>query len=372
MFARYFTLILTIAVLSLPVFAQNLLEQPESVVYDLAENRYLVSNYESGNIVQIDSNEVQSYYSTQFAGHGLVGMHILGDKLYVSVNAGPQAGVAELDLATGDLIRLYNISYNGLLNDITSDANGYVYVTDYWDSKLFKIYPEENIYTMFASSNLNYPNGICYDPVGNRLLVCSNTGPGIPILSVSVEDSSVVILTPSGLDGMDGITMDSENNIYVSEWTNNTVCRYNYALTSGPIVVSSGHNAPADIYFDQHNSILCVPNFYENTVDFVPMPGSDVEDKKQGHLLPSKLQLKSYPNPFNQRVALDFMLPAAADINLKIYDITGREVEALGSGYWASGRHCVPWDASGQSSGVYFARLSSGLYSETEKLILLK
>ena len=42
--------------------AQNLLNRPESVVFDSVYNRYLVSNWTNGSIVQIDSNGVQDYF----------------------------------------------------------------------------------------------------------------------------------------------------------------------------------------------------------------------------------------------------------------------------------------------------------------------
>jgi len=80
-----------------------------------------------------------------------------------------------------------------------------------------------------------------------------------------------------------------------------------------------------------------------------------------------------YPNPFNQRLALDFTLPEAADIQLAVYDIQGREIQALGAGHWASGKHSVVWDASGQASGVYFVRLSeAGGLSSVRKVVLMK
>ena len=44
--------------------AQNLLNQPESVVFDSVRNRYLVSNAATGHVVAIDSNGEHSYFIT--------------------------------------------------------------------------------------------------------------------------------------------------------------------------------------------------------------------------------------------------------------------------------------------------------------------
>ena len=79
-----------------------------------------------------------------------------------------------------------------------------------------------------------------------------------------------------------------------------------------------------------------------------------------------------YPNPFNQRVALDYMLPSAGDIRLVVYDITGREVRVLQATPLQAGYHEVVWDASGQASGVYFVRLEAGDFMQTRKILLVK
>jgi len=83
--------------------------------------------------------------------------------------------------------------------------------------------------------------------------------------------------------------------------------------------------------------------------------------------------LKVYPNPFNQRLALDFTLPAAADIRLAVYDVLGREIQVLGIGHWASGKHIVVWDAESVGSGVYFIQLMvDGRWPMVEKVVLMK
>jgi hypothetical protein len=76
-----------------------------------------------------------------------------------------------------------------------------------------------------------------------------------------------------------------------------------------------------------------------------------------------------YPNPFNSSVAISFQLLAASEVELKIYDISGREVAALGTGRWALGEHSVVWDANGMPSGIYFVRLTA---NSVQKVVLMK
>ena len=93
----------------------------------------------------------------------------------------------------------------------------------------------------------------------------------------------------------------------------------------------------------------------------------------QNDIQPTELYLHPpYPNPFNQRVALEYMLPAAANVHLAVYDITGREVATLVTGHLSLGEHSVVWDAEGMASGVYFVRLQARKFTQTRKILLVK
>jgi len=89
--------------------------------------------------------------------------------------------------------------------------------------------------------------------------------------------------------------------------------------------------------------------------------------------IPSTFDLaQNYPNPFNPSTTISFDLPAAATVQLTVYNQLGQEVARLVSGYREAGTHAVVWDASGVASGVYFYRISAGQYTGTRQLILLK
>jgi len=82
--------------------------------------------------------------------------------------------------------------------------------------------------------------------------------------------------------------------------------------------------------------------------------------------------LGNYPNPFNASTAIKYVLPAAADVKVEIFDMLGRKVEVLTDENQQPGPHSVVWNASAQSSGVYFYRISAGDYSQTMRMTLLK
>jgi mannan endo-1,4-beta-mannosidase len=82
---------------------------------------------------------------------------------------------------------------------------------------------------------------------------------------------------------------------------------------------------------------------------------------------------QNYPNPFNPSTDLRFDLPEPATVSLAVYDVLGRKVAELVSGHRNAGHHVVVWDASGQSSGVYFARFTAvNQEKKTEHLQLRK
>jgi hypothetical protein len=81
---------------------------------------------------------------------------------------------------------------------------------------------------------------------------------------------------------------------------------------------------------------------------------------------------QNYPNPFNPSTTIEYELPQESYVELKVFDILGREVETLVHGKEMPGVHRVPWRAVDFSSGVYFYRLTVGSVIVTKKLLLLR
>jgi flagellar hook assembly protein FlgD len=77
---------------------------------------------------------------------------------------------------------------------------------------------------------------------------------------------------------------------------------------------------------------------------------------------PSAFVLQSYPNPFNAATRIDFALPQDAEVQLSVFDLTGREVQQLLAGERAAGNYRALWNGKNREgvelgSGVYFLRL---------------
>jgi len=78
------------------------------------------------------------------------------------------------------------------------------------------------------------------------------------------------------------------------------------------------------------------------------------------------------PNPFNPATRIGYYIPKDANVSVSIYDVSGRLVERLVNERQPAGDHSVEWNASKESSGIYFCRFESNGFVETRKLILLK
>jgi len=89
--------------------------------------------------------------------------------------------------------------------------------------------------------------------------------------------------------------------------------------------------------------------------------------------LPDEFSFNSpYPNPFNPSTKLQFGLPNAASVELTIWDVSGRLVEAVDLGQLNTGQHQYHFEAGSLAGGIYIAKLTAGQFSATQKLVLLR
>ena len=80
----------------------------------------------------------------------------------------------------------------------------------------------------------------------------------------------------------------------------------------------------------------------------------------------------AYPNPFNSSTMINFTLPVAGDVSLRLYSSSGRSVSTLYEGYRLAGMHECILDAGGLSSGVYYISVSSSGISNYQPINLIK
>ena len=81
---------------------------------------------------------------------------------------------------------------------------------------------------------------------------------------------------------------------------------------------------------------------------------------------------QNYPNPFNPTTSINYQLPEATNVTLKIYNTLGQEVATLVDGWVEAGYHTVTWNAFSVPSGVYIYRMKAGSFTKTARMVLLK
>ena len=95
-------------------------------------------------------------------------------------------------------------------------------------------------------------------------------------------------------------------------------------------------------------------------------------DDAEGSNSPSEVTLTAYPNPIRNNGTLEYTLPEASDVTLRLYDTLGRQIETLTNGRNRAGRHTVPLDGTSLSSGIYIARLRTKDRTLTQKVIVVR
>jgi hypothetical protein len=81
---------------------------------------------------------------------------------------------------------------------------------------------------------------------------------------------------------------------------------------------------------------------------------------------------QNYPNPFNPQTSINFALPQAAMVSLKVYNLRGELVADLVNGWRMAGYHQVIWQATNLASGLYFYRIETGSHTVVKKMMLMK
>jgi hypothetical protein len=99
--------------------------------------------------------------------------------------------------------------------------------------------------------------------------------------------------------------------------------------------------------------------------------GTDVPQETT--TLPREYRLmQNYPNPFNPTTNIAFELANRSKVNLKVFDLYGREIVTLLNEYRSAGQHSVQFNATNLSTGVYIYRLAADNQVLTRKMMLLK
>lgn len=95
--------------------------------------------------------------------------------------------------------------------------------------------------------------------------------------------------------------------------------------------------------------------------------------RQADNTLPENFMLaQNYPNPFNPTTQINYSIPSAQKVVLKVYDALGRDAATLVNDQQAAGNYTVDFNAANLASGIYFYRLQAGDFVQMKKMILMK
>jgi hypothetical protein len=81
---------------------------------------------------------------------------------------------------------------------------------------------------------------------------------------------------------------------------------------------------------------------------------------------------QNYPNPFNPTTNIEFAIPQAGAVTIRIFDVSGKQVGTLVDEFMQPGRYTLPWNAQNLASGVYIYKMESGSFVQTNTMLLIK
>jgi hypothetical protein len=117
---------------------------------------------------------------------------------------------------------------------------------------------------------------------------------------------------------------------------------------------------------------------YDNEGNFVDVLDKNSLDNltsvEENHIAGAKefKLYQNYPNPFNPETVISYSLPVSNHVELKIFDMLGREIETLVDGERNAGNYEIEFSAEHLSSGIYFYSIKTEDFTCTKKLIVTK
>jgi glycosidase len=122
------------------------------------------------------------------------------------------------------------------------------------------------------------------------------------------------------------------------------------------------------VYFSE-NTTMTLPPWGYRVYEF----GSGIILEQSDETISNEYTLsQNYPNPFNPQTKIKYSIPQSSKVLIKVFDVLGKEIKTLVDEYKNAGIHEFYFNADNLPSGVYFYKMVSGSFSETNKMILLR
>ncbi|MBG0858918.1 MAG: gluconolaconase [Bacteroidales bacterium] len=184
------------------------------------------------------------------------GLAISGDTLF----AADVDEIVLMDINKGEIIRKIPVDGVGMLNDITSDGEGNLYISDTDSSRIYKYFRGQ--ISEWLAEGLNRPNGLLAD--GDRLLVASQGSGDLAAVDFSTKSRTI---RAEGVGRGDGIAFTGITGYYiVTDWSGE-IFMVNPDNTKVSLLnTKESQSNTADIEYIPELNLLLVPTFVKNCV----------------------------------------------------------------------------------------------------------
>lgn len=170
------------------------------------------------------------------------------------------------------------------------------------------------------------------------------------------------------VDNNSNIWLSAEHGIFNFEVNTKKWTQYKYSDLG--LMNGEPGSEVRQIAFDSKNNLWMSSNW--GIVEFKP-DGIVTGIRENKNQTPdSYLLSQNYPNPFNPSTIIKYQVPKESFVNIKVYNVIGKEIGTLVNENKQAGVYEVNFNASSLPSGVYFYRIISGNYTTIKKMMLLK
>lgn len=186
---------------------------PEGIAYHAATERIFLSSVSLRKIITVDNNGKAADFIAEGEYGFETGLGMKTDKhknhLW-ALSSGKNkktAALYQFDIESKMMINKYVFTADKKIffNDLCFDNNQNIYITDSDNMDLYKLDKESGKLELFFKDEIiRYPNGICFDPVNNNLIIASGDE-GLVKLSLDDKKASIIGMPNGQSVGLDGI-----------------------------------------------------------------------------------------------------------------------------------------------------------------------
>ncbi len=192
------------------------------------------------------------------------------------------------------------------------------------------------------------------NPINVQADYQSSILPGTSPININVTSESIAI------EGLTCVIM-KDSILYGISYSDSTGSAN---ILLDPPITEMGN---AELIISGYN---CLPTSFPLTI-------TSIQDD-ENNLVPLETKLfNNYPNPFNPTTKIEFSVSTADNFSLAVYDLLGQKVKTLVNNFYNPGNYSINWNAVDDlgmqvPSGIYFYKLNSSSFVQTNKMILLR